>query len=175
MGLHEKSQSNQTDLPHDYLPSLTEVGGNLPKHYLIPGTLFVSSEPCLITTVLGSAIAVCLWDNSLQIGGMNHFTQPDGEIPCSTKYARAANEELLWQMLQMGADPTTLTASIFGGSLPAIIFGNVGKCLGECNLNAAEKFLAQQKIGIRKRETGGVKGRKLVFQTSDGKTWAQQL
>ncbi len=36
------------------------------------------SESAAVTTILGSCVAVCLWDESHGIGGMNHYLLPDG-------------------------------------------------------------------------------------------------
>ena len=41
-----------------------------------PGAWFVDSEKPL-STLLGSCVAVCLFDPVLKIGGINHFMLPD--------------------------------------------------------------------------------------------------
>jgi len=37
------------------------------------GTVFAAREPTVIETLLGSCVAVCLWDPETRVGGMNHF------------------------------------------------------------------------------------------------------
>src|SRR4051812_50175375 len=44
--------------------------------YLLPGELHASAEQTQVTTILGSCVSVCLWDQKLRIGGMNHFLLP---------------------------------------------------------------------------------------------------
>ena len=44
--------------------------------YLHPGQLLVSAHACAVTTILGSCVAVCLWDPVAKIGGINHFMLP---------------------------------------------------------------------------------------------------
>ena len=44
---------------------------------VLPGEYFVSTEDILITTVLGSCIAACIWDAKARAGGMNHFMLPE--------------------------------------------------------------------------------------------------
>ncbi len=39
-----------------------------------------------IATLLGSCVAVCLWDPKLRVGGLNHFMLP--------KFERSANKDL---------------------------------------------------------------------------------
>ena len=46
---------------------------------VLPGEYFVASDDILITTVLGSCIAACIWDGRAQTGGMNHFMLPEGD------------------------------------------------------------------------------------------------
>ena len=46
------------------------------NYFLEPGYIFVSPQPAVISTVLGSCIAVCLYDAKRRIGGMNHFQFP---------------------------------------------------------------------------------------------------
>jgi chemotaxis receptor (MCP) glutamine deamidase CheD len=41
--------------------------------FLLPGTLHCSAEHAIIATILGSCVAVCLWDCVRGNGGMNHF------------------------------------------------------------------------------------------------------
>ncbi len=43
---------------------------------LLPGDFFACQGEEMIVTVLGSCIAVCLYDTKLKIGGMNHFMLP---------------------------------------------------------------------------------------------------
>ena len=40
---------------------------------ILPGEYFVSREPKVVYTVLGSCISVCLRDPLAGVGGMNHF------------------------------------------------------------------------------------------------------
>ena len=47
------------------------------RHNVLQGEYEVSSDPNLIlTTVLGSCIACCLYDPVAGVGGMNHFLLP---------------------------------------------------------------------------------------------------
>ncbi|MFN7184698.1 MAG: chemoreceptor glutamine deamidase CheD, partial [Thermomonas haemolytica] len=46
---------------------------------VLPGEFFVSDEDIVITTVLGSCVAACIWDRHAHVGGMNHFMLPGGE------------------------------------------------------------------------------------------------
>ncbi|HAH25555.1 MAG TPA: chemotaxis protein CheD, partial [Prolixibacteraceae bacterium] len=43
------------------------------KHFLHPSTIWVSKESQWVTTVLGSCVSICLFDQKKCIGGINHF------------------------------------------------------------------------------------------------------
>ncbi len=46
------------------------------KYFLEPGYIFMTKKPTVISTVLGSSVAVCIFDPKRKIGGMNHFLFP---------------------------------------------------------------------------------------------------
>ena len=73
--------------------------------YLHPGQLFVSANSYAVTTILGSCVAVCLWDPVTQIGGINHFLLPtfSGEGIASPRFGNFAIKELLDQLAQLGS------------------------------------------------------------------------
>ena len=43
---------------------------------ILPGEFFVSREPMVVYTVLGSCISACIRDPIVGVGGMNHFMLP---------------------------------------------------------------------------------------------------
>jgi len=162
----------------EYLPrAMGTSDGKHARHYLIPGKIFAAAQPFAINTIVGSGIALCLWDSDRRIGGANHFMLPEGpeDGENASRYANVANPALLERMLDLGAQRNALEARIFGGSLPAITFGGGVDCLGERNVQAVTHFLKMNSIRLVQREVGGTHGRKLVFHTDDGRVWSDQL
>jgi chemotaxis receptor (MCP) glutamine deamidase CheD len=86
-----------------------------PRHFLYPGQVFATREPIVISTILGSCAAVCLWDRHVKAGGMNHYLLPDGGADGANRlrYGNAANPELLKQVLALGCEIRNLQAKIF--------------------------------------------------------------
>ena len=169
---------NPAVLPMEYLPRISNAFDDKhTRHYLIPGKIFVAAQPFAISTILGSGVALCLWDSARKIGGANHFMLPEGPESgdSAARYGSVANPALLDRMLGLGADPNTLEAKIFGGSLPNVSFGVENDHLGERNVNAVTHFLKMKGIRIAHSEVGGTKGRKLIFHTDDGRTWSEPL
>ena len=178
MNSHSKPpQFNPAVLPMEFRPRMAYVSDeNHTKHYLIPGKIFASAQPFAISTIVGSGVAICLWDSVHRIGGANHFMLPEGPEhgDNAARYGNVANPALLQRMLELGAERKNLEAKIFGGSVSGINFGGEGERLGERNVQAAEHFLRMNGIRIVQNEIGGIHGRKLVFQTDDGKAWSEE-
>ena len=179
MNSKPKSQIfNPAVLPMEYLPRIPYAFDDKhTRHYLIPGKIFVAAQPFAITTIVGSGIALCLWDSERGIGGANHFMLPQGpeDGENATRYANIANPALLKRMLTLGAEPRTLEARIFGGSLPNVNFGNEKDHLGDVNVKTVTHFLKMNDIRLVQSDIGGTRGRKLIFQTDDGRAWSEQL
>jgi chemotaxis protein CheD len=169
---------NPAALPLEYIPKIADVTDSRhAKHYLIPGKIFVSADAVAVSTIVGTGVSVCLWDQVRRVGGINHFLLPtnaEGFLD-NTKYADAANHSLLQELIQLGADPRSMEARVFGGSQPSVTFSSSTECLGDRNVQIALDFLGRRNIRLVEKEVGGTRGRKLIFQTDDGRTWNQQL
>ncbi|MBQ9214547.1 MAG: chemotaxis protein CheD, partial [Bacteroidales bacterium] len=87
------------------------------RHFLYPSTMYASIQASEVTTILGSCVAVCLWDRTLGIGGINHYMLPTwkGMELDSPKYCNIAIERLDEKMLQLASKQSNLVAKVFGG------------------------------------------------------------
>ncbi|HON19156.1 MAG TPA: chemotaxis protein CheD [Salinivirgaceae bacterium] len=141
----------------------------LPTHYLYPAALFFSKEPHLINTILGSCVAVCLYDTTLKVGGMNHYMLPywNGQGLASPKYGNIAIEKLVEQMVKSGCSRQNLIAKVFGGG-EVIDAGTNMFNIGKRNIEIAETMLRDMGIKIAASDTGGKLGRKVQFNTLTG-------
>ena len=138
--------------------------------YLHPGQLFVATDPAAVTTILGSCVAVCLWDLALGIGGINHYLLPTGSKMAATglRYGNVAIELLLGQLAQAGAFAPNLRAKVIGGACVLDAMRGRENHLGDKNVEIAAKMLAEAGIPVLAWEVGGGRGRKLVFRPHDG-------
>jgi chemotaxis protein CheD len=136
------------------------------RRYLQPGHLLVSAHPAAITTILGSCVAVCLWEPHRGIGGMNHFMLPMGSAT-SARFGPAAMEQLVAKMRDAGARLPLLRARVFGG---ACMFHEMQspEHLGNKNAGLALDFLKRRGIEVVQTDVGGNRGRKLIFNTDEG-------
>jgi chemotaxis protein CheD len=141
--------------------------------YLLPGQVYASAEPTRITTILGSCVAICLFDETRGIGGMNHFMLPHfaGTGVKSARFGNVAMDELLAQLQRAGARTPFLKARLFGGSCMFEPMRTAAGHLGEKNAAMAAEMLAARNIPVVESHTGGTRGRKLAFHTHEGLAW----
>ncbi|MBF0158907.1 MAG: chemotaxis protein CheD [Magnetococcales bacterium] len=145
------------------------MGSNPNQPFLLPGTLFAKDGDYIITTVLGSCVAVCFWDPNLRRGGMNHYKLPlwNGDGLPSPKFGNIATNKLLELMLGMRCRREAIRAKIFGGA--AVIQSSSGLLnVGQRNIEAARSILAEHRIPIVAADVGGECSRKVIFNTLDG-------
>jgi chemotaxis protein CheD len=140
--------------------------------YVHPGQIYVTSQDALVSTILGSCIAVCLWDPIAQIGGMNHFLLPAGK---GSRYGADAMPELIDAMADRGALVARIVAKIFGGACTLDAFIGARKAIGTQNADVAIRFLAAHSIPVRADQTGGRRGRKLLFHTGTGQAYVKEI
>ena len=64
------------------------------------GELAVSKESATLETILGSCVAVCLWDEQQRIGGLNHYLLPSEQPGAekSTVYGGTSIDTLIEHM-----------------------------------------------------------------------------
>lgn len=138
------------------------------KHYLYPGKIFSSKKPHVVDTILGSCVAVFLWDPVLQFGSINHYMLPlwNNEGNPSFKYGNIAIPELIARMQKMGSNKNNIKAKIFGGS--GIGHSNAVFNIGRRNIILAQEVLKNEKIPIVSFSVGGRLGRKVIFYSASG-------
>ena len=142
---------------------------DLPGRYLFPAEIFVTSEPTMVSTVLGSCVAVCLWDSRFAIGGMNHYLLPlwNGDGLATPKYGNIAIRQLLEKVVAKGAERRNVQAKIFGG---AAMWSNSDGlfAIGLRNIELAQQQLQELQIPVVASDVGGTLSRKIFFNTGDG-------
>ena len=142
------------------------------QHFLLTNTIYISTDELIIKTVLGSCVAVCLWDTDLNFGGVNHYLLPlwNGEGLKTPKYGNIAIKKLIDKMLELGCKRENLKAKVFGGAAVLSSITNESGFLniGERNIDMAHTILAEEKIELVAQDTGGTNGRFLLFNTKTG-------
>ncbi len=130
-----------------------------------------------ISTLLGSCVAVCLFDPVLKFGGMNHFMLPnrlkhssaDTDIILSGDYAM---EILLNALLAKGARKERLIAKAFGGGT---IVTSIQMAIGERNAAFAKEWLARESIPLHASDFRGPWSRKVIFVPTTGEAFCKRI
>jgi chemotaxis protein CheD len=144
------------------------------KVHIVQGEQHVDNDPhVILTTLLGSCIAACIWDAVAGVGGMNHFLLPGDETEVrktepgtgAMRYGVHAMELLVNDLLRHGAQRRNLQAKIFGGA--RMIKGLTD--VGELNAAFVERFLKAENIPIRGGSVRGESGRRIQFWPVSGR------
>lgn len=160
--------SVQAYLKRDRPPSTAER-----QTYLHPGQLLFATDPTVVSTVLGSCVSVCLYDEDHKAGGVNHFLLPGGPAGNeSPRFGESANAMLLARFREIGVQVSRLRAKVFGG---ASMGGSSAGDLASRNVEVALAFLRTHGIPLVSQDTGGERGRKLIFRTCDATAWVRLL
>jgi chemotaxis protein CheD len=141
--------------------------------YLHPGRVAAFPGSGRLTAVLGSCVAVCLFDERGGLGGMNHFLLPH-DATDSLRVAGPALDALLAALDRLGADRPALRAKLFGGAWPRGVPA-AQPPLGLLNVRAARALLEQHRIPLVEEDVGESHGRKLVFDTDGGAAEVSRL
>lgn len=132
------------------------------------------NAPDAITTLgLGSCVGIVLYDATRKLCGMVHVMLPDStQIRNNQNLAKFADtgiEALLEQLLKLGANRRCITAKIAGGAqMFAFSSNNDMLRVGERNVEASKRKLAQLGIPILAEDTGSTYGRTIEFYPENG-------
>ncbi len=137
--------------------------------FVLPGEMAVSRQPAVIATLLGSCVAICLYNTKLKAGGMNHYMLPTGlkTEEMKGKYGDYAIDKLVEMMLRLDTNKGNLIARVYGGGA-VVGHLNAGVGIGEKNIETARTMLSSHGIKVLTMDTGGMNGRKIFFNTSTG-------
>lgn len=136
--------------------------------YIMPGEMIAVAEAMHLKTILGSCIAVALFDPEMGVGGLNHFllpyANPDTHAADYGRYGNTSIPLLIRRVLKLGARADHLQARIVGGG--AVVKDLVGEFrVGDANIDLARTLLEAARIHIVEEDIGGSDGRHLTFDT----------
>jgi chemotaxis protein CheD len=149
---------------------------------LLPGEFFVSGDDIVLSTVLGSCVAACMWDRTAKVGGMNHFMLPgegggasagNDPIGLAGRYGVFAMEQLINELIKRGARKANLEAKVFGGG--AVIKSFTALNVGQHNADFVLDFLGTEGIRVISRDLLDVFARRVAFFPVSGRALCRKL
>lgn len=126
-----------------------------------------SGHGVVLTTLLGSCVAACIWDEEHGVGGMNHIVLPDLKSGDMQRDFAGINamELLINGIIKRGGRRDYLQAKLFGGA--SMIAGL--STVGMRNAEFASGFLEREGIPCLSTSLGGESGRRIKFWPATGR------
>jgi chemotaxis protein CheD len=149
---------------------------------LLPGEYYVARHDELIFTVLGSCVSACVRERKLGIGGMNHFMLPldrssgenawkDDRASSATRYGKAAMEQLINDILELGGQRENLEFKVVGGAKILDLAFDVGAH----NVQFVRDYLKTEGFAISAEDLGDSFARKIYYSPLSGKLRVKRL
>jgi len=170
----------QTPAPLTFLPGFEHMNRYWDKYYMtycvkiVPGEYYVSTQPEMIVTTLGSCVSACVRDPINKIGGMNHFMLPGNNkntekylhpsVSFANRYGNFAMENLINDILKNGGERKYLEIKLFGGGKILSHFTDIGKF----NIEFVENYVMTEGLNLIAKDLGSVFPRKIVYDPLSG-------
>jgi chemotaxis protein CheD len=153
------------------------IDGHSSNVYLKPGEVIISKNPILVSTILGSCIAVTMFSPSKKIGAICHAMFPCNPTDdANVQYVDSAIRVIFSKMMDY-TGKTDLIVKLFGGArvLAGGDYGEERKAIGDQNIFQAKRTLQELSLAIANSDIGGVRGRKLLFSMKTGDVYLRRL
>jgi len=169
------------------IPGFEHINRYWDKYYertcvkISPGEYYVSNQPELIVTTLGSCVSACVRDPINKIGGMNHFMLPGQHKPMdkwlhpslsfANRYGNFAMENLINDILCNGGERKNLEIKLFGGGKILSHITDIGKF----NIDFIETYVATEGLKLIAKDLGSMFPRKVVYDPLSGVAKVKKL
>ncbi len=140
------------------------------RHVIEPGGFYFGTDENKIYTLLGSCVAVTMWNPTQQIAGMCHVVLPErGKEASSTRFACCAIKKFLKNIDEFCTRPVDYEVGVYGGGN---MFPSLGKdpekSIGMKNFKEIERLLLETGFVIKFKDVGGAYARKLTLNRETG-------
>ncbi len=162
----------------DYMEGMAVV-------HLGPGEAHLTDRAELVVTVLGSCISVTMFNRRRSMAGICHSLLPEcgrrgrcrGECGEGFRYVACSVRQMVLVFDGHGIPRGEIEVKCFGG---ADMFARKSAgadlvSVGRQNILMAEKIIAGEGLTLRARDVGGLRGRKVLFNTHTGEILLKRL
>lgn len=150
--------------------------------FLQPGEFYFGDEKTRIRTLLGSCVAIVLWQPRLRIGGMCHFMlpsrpQPAGQAVLDGRYGEEAMQMFMRELQRTATSPGEYRTRLIGGGRMFDQFGDAPPAIDICarNAEAARQLVVRHGFGLHAEDLGGRGHRSVIFDLWSGDVWLKQV
>ena len=152
---------------------------NKPMVEIFAGEYYTTNKAdVILSTLLGSCVAVCMVDQYNGVAGINHIMISKSADPKEmllsqdSRYGIHAMELLINDLLKKGANRRRLKAKVFGGGK---VLNNSETDIAYANVDFAISYLENEEVPILARDTGGHGGRKIYFFPKDFSVYLRRI
>lgn len=137
----------------------------------------VVRDGCQLKAILGSCVGIIIRDPKRKVSGLAHVMMPrcrPGD-PARGKYADTAVPDLIAQIASLGCRTTGLEAVLIGGARMFPSENETIASIGDQNVAAARQALRNGGVRITFEDTGGSRGRAVVYNNTTGEIAVRTL
>ncbi len=148
------------------------------KVNLRPGELCIVREPALISTVLGSCVSVTIHSNLSGVSGMCHAVMPTRGVRCEEAafhYVDSAVDYMMKVFDGLCNKNDEVVIKLFGGSDMLGRDEKHHRNIGARNVEMAKDVLRTGGLFPQRSDTGGMLGRKIIFNTMTNEVFLKWL
>jgi len=134
---------------------------------VLTGEVKASNEHVIFkSSAIGSCVVVAAFDLKLMISAMAHIMlpgiAPEKSKTPKTRYAFNAIEEMINQMVKLGADTENIEVCVVGGSN---VLKRPDDTICQANIDSVLNILTEKNIKIKAKSLGGTRRRSVFFDT----------
>jgi len=158
----------------------------LPSIFLKPSEVYISKRPTAVTTVLGSCIAITMFNRESHIAAICHAVMPichqilKCDLSCKEryKYVNCVIPMMCSVYRRNNVLLKDIEVKLFGGSE---MFGirrlnpATRPSIGAVNVETARQLLEEEGLRIKVSHVGGFYGRKIIFFTHTGDVYLKRI
>jgi chemotaxis protein CheD len=165
---------------------IMDLDGSAQQVFLQPGEIYVTEKPAIVSTLLGSCVAVTMFSLRKGFASICHGLLPTckGEKPCScegfckegVRYVDCSIMRMLGWFVQNGIARDEIVVKVFGGSeMMGSGMTILKESVGHRNIITAFSVIEKEMLSVAASDVGGVKGRKIIFSTKTGEVLLKRL
>jgi chemotaxis protein CheD len=141
----------------------------LKEIFIEPGYIYVTFEPRVLHTTVGSGVVIALFDRKRKVGGMNYYIRPARNFFKDTTpfYSTPSIVGMVNLLVGSGSKVEDLEAHIFGGAENPKAKG-YQHGLAKENVKTGLRLLKMKNISVMGLDVGYTMGRNVAFNTNTG-------
>ena len=154
--------------------------------FLHPGSIVITGNKIPVMTILGSCIALVAFSSKHKVGCMFHALLPEHvekikiiknapPVSPNADYVDYAFYYVRERLRQKGIELGEMKIMLFGGGDVLVPLCYNGQTVGSKNIEKIKEIINREKLKIYGEDTGGIKGRKIIFYPDSGKIYFEYI